>query len=198
MPAKIPVELFIIGSFTIWFAAVHVLRGTGHAKKDAMGIPGVTELHMAVSRMAWEFLSMLSYTVLCVLLLKILGFNVPYPNIPETTLYFALAALLGFGFGLLLQACGRVFAATETLKKNFLWILYVTSGHYFSISQGRHGLAAYVWWNPLLHLSELERQALYPGYPTELVALWYPAVIAAALIILGLMLEKCTRHLARD
>jgi capsular polysaccharide transport system permease protein len=194
MPARIPVELFIIGSFTIWFAAVHVLRSTGHTGRDGRGIPGVTGLHLAIARGVWEFLSMLSYAIACVLLLTLLGFREPLPNVLATTAYFMLAVLMGFGLGLILLASGRMFAATEALKKNLYWILYVTSGHYFSISQGRHGLADLVWWNPILHLSELQRRALYPGYPIELVTYWYPATMAAALIVIGLLLEKCTRN----
>ncbi|HEV2300804.1 MAG TPA: tetratricopeptide repeat protein [Stellaceae bacterium] len=190
MPSKIPIELFIIGSFTTWFAAVHVLRGTSNSARDATGIPGVTDLHMAVARTVWEFLSMLSYAVFCVVLLKLIGRPEPIPNLPELVLYFALATLIGLGIGLILKALGRMFASMETVRKNILWILYVTSGHYFSIAEGRHGLAPYVWWNPLLHISELTRHALFPGYPIALVALWYPTLMAAVLIIAGLMLDK--------
>ena len=198
MPAKIPVELFIIGSFATWFAAVHVMRSTSHAPKDAAGIPGVSELHIALSRMAWEFMSMLSYSILCVVVLKLCGRPEPLPNLPKLTLYFALATLLGLGIGLVLQSLARVFASIETVNKNLFWILYVTSGHYFSVSAGRHGLADLVLWNPLLHISELTRQALYPGYPTALVSVVYPVAVAAGLIITGLVLERCTRHPLRD
>jgi capsular polysaccharide transport system permease protein len=198
MPSKIPIELFIIGSFTTWFTAVHVLRSTSNPAKDGTGIPGVTDLHLAIARMVWEFLSMLSFAVFCVMLLKLVGRPEPIPNFPELVLYFALAALIGLGIGLILKALGRVFASTETIKKNVLWILYVTSGHYFSIAEGRHGLAPYIWWNPLLHISELTRRALYPGYPTELVTIWYPAGMAAGLIFTGLVLEKCTQNRARE
>ncbi len=198
MPAKIPVELFVIGSFTIWFACVHVIRGTMHARTKATGVPGVTETHLDIARTVWEFLSMFSLCIACVYLLKIFGFPVPFPNIPQTVLYFILAVLLGLGFGLIFRALSRRFPSTEALHKNFIWILYLTSGHYYSIAYGRHGLADYLWWNPLLHLSEMERRALYPGYPTELVTLWYPAVMAAGFIIFGLLLDKWTRHLAHD
>ncbi len=198
MPSKIPVELFVIGSFTIWFAFVHVARGCAHVRRQAAAIPGVSELHHDLARMSWEFLSMFSLAVLSVYLLMVFGFRLPFPNLPKTALYFVLATALGLGFGLVVRALARRFPATEMINKNFIWILYITSGHYYSIAYGRHGLAAYIWWNPLLHLSEFERQALYPGYPTELVALWYPVVVAAGLIIIGLVLDKCTRHLARD
>jgi capsular polysaccharide transport system permease protein len=190
MPSKIPIELFIIGSFTTWFCAVHVLRGTSNSARDSSGMPGVTDLHLAIARTVWEFLSMLSFALLCVVLLKLFGRPEPIPNLPKLVLYFALAATIGLGFGLILKALGRVFAAMETVRKNILWILYVTSGHYFSIAEGRHGLAPYVWWNPLLHISELTRQALFPGYPTAFVAPWYPAVMAAGLVLTGLMLDK--------
>lgn len=190
MPSKIPIELFIIGSFTTWFCAVHVLRGTSNSARDSSGMPGVTDLHLAIARTVWEFLSMLSFAVFCVLLLKFCGRAEPIPNLPKLILYFALAATIGLGLGLILKGLGRVFASMETVRKNILWILYVTSGHYFSIAEGRHGLAPYVWWNPLLHISELTRQALFPGYPTQLVNLWYPMLMAALLVIAGLMLDK--------
>ena len=198
MPGKIPVELFIIGSFTTWFAAIHVMRSTSHAARDSVGIPGVSELHIAISRMAWEFMSMLAFSVFCVFVLKLCGLREPLPNIPKMVVYYGLATLLGLGLGLVLQSLRRVFASMETVTKNLFWILYVTSGHYFSVSSGRHGLADLVLWNPLLHISELTRQALYPGYPTALVSVWYPVAIAAGLILTGLVLERCTRNPLRD
>ena len=198
MPGKIPVELFIIGSFATWFAAVHVMRSTSHAPRDAVGLPGVSELHIAISRMAWEFMSMLTFSVLCVFVLKLCGLREPLPNLPKLVVYFALATLIGLGLGLNLQSLGRVFASMETVNKNLFWILYVTSGHYFSVASGRRGLADLVLWNPLLHISELTRQALYPGYPTALVTVWYPVGMAFGLILIGLVLERCTRNPVRD
>jgi capsular polysaccharide transport system permease protein len=197
MPAKIPTELFIIGSFTPWYATSHTLRGTMGNYRVVLPA-GVTEVHRGVAKMIWEFLSMLTYCFVVIAVLDLFGWHEPIPSIPITILIFALSAMLGLGLGFTLQACSRVFPATETLKKSVIWILFITSGHYFSISGGRHGLWIYMWFNPCLHMAELERHALDPGYPTELVTIWYPIAVAILLLIVGLVLNKCTRHLARD
>jgi capsular polysaccharide transport system permease protein len=197
MPAKIPTELFIIGSFTPWYATSHTLRAT-MANYRVVLPAGVTEVHRGVAKMIWEFLSMLTYCFVVLGALDLFGWREPIPSIPITVLIFALSAMLGLGLGFTLQAASRVFPATETLKKSVVWILFITSGHYFSIAGGRHGLWIYMWFNPCLHMAELERHALDPGYPTELVTIWYPIVMAFGLLIVGLILNKCTRHLARD
>jgi capsular polysaccharide transport system permease protein len=194
MPAKIPTELFIIGSFTIWFSATHVMHAAPSADRQAAGFPGVTSVHLLLARTLWEYLSMLSFAMFCVILLKIIGLREPIPDLSLSALYFLLAATIGLGLALILLALGRVSAVTSTLDKNLYWILFVTTGHYFSIATVQPVIANIVWYNPLLHLVELQRHALYPGYPTALVSYWYPAVVAAGLVIFGLILEKCTRH----
>jgi capsular polysaccharide transport system permease protein len=198
MPAKIPVELFIIGSFTTWYACAHVIRATMGGKKHTADIQGVTEIHLAIAKTVWEFFSMFSFCIFCVAVLALIGWPEPVPEIPATVVNFALAVCLGLGIGLILQALGRVFPSMDMLKKPVLWILFITSGHYFSISGGRHGLWMYMWFNPCLHLAELQRHAFDPGYPTQLVTVWYPAVTAAGLIITGLMLNKWTRQRGLD
>jgi capsular polysaccharide transport system permease protein len=198
MPARIPVELFVIGGFSTWFTFSHTMLGTVHGRRGPPRIPGVSPMHSRIARTTWEFLANFSFCYLAVSLLRLLGWEEPISNVVLSALVLALAAIMGLGFGLVLDGVARLVPTMETQTKNFRWALYVTTGIYFSASEWHHGMADIVWYNPCLHLVEFQRHALDPGYPIIVVTLLYPMAITLTLLLLGLALHRCTRNLAPD
>jgi capsular polysaccharide transport system permease protein len=202
MPGNVPLEIYCIGGFSVWYAFYYTCYAALAAEKTrmvgALLISGVTPMHLRLAKSAWPLLFYLSFCIFCVIALDLYGDDVGLPNIPLTVLVFLLAGAMGFGLGLLLEALSRFLPIVKSLKFILLWALFITCGIYFSISQIQPILAEIFWYNPLLHLVEYERQALYPGYPTVLVTLLYPAGIAGVLLFLGLAINRCARQLADD
>ena len=69
----------------------------------------------------------------------------------------------------------------------------MTAGLYFSLSLTPPEIAAWFWYNPLIHLLDYERHAFDPGYPVALLDLRYPAVVAAGTLLFGLLVHRGTR-----
>jgi capsular polysaccharide transport system permease protein len=196
MPANIPVGLYVIAGFSLWYGFSHAVSGVLRGSGGAVMIPGVTAMHLRIARSAWELLFYLSYALAAVITLHVFGAVTSSPNVPLTFLVFGLAGALAFGYALLVDGVRSFMPIIASVTKVFTWALFITSGIYFSISQTPLVLAEVFWFNPLLHLVEYQRHAVDPGYPIGLVTLLYPAVWATGLLLAGLMLNRCCRHLA--
>lgn len=201
MPGQIPIEIYVLAGFSVWFAFNGSWLGAASGGKWPAGatlLPGITELHLRVAKAAWPLLLNLSFCFLALVPLKLFDRDLPLANVPETSLIFAIAGLSGFGLGLMLDRLGRRVPLIKTIEKLLTWALFVTSGLYFSLETTPPIVAGWFWYNPLLHLVEYERHAFDPGYPISLLDLSYPAVVMVGLLVTGLLVYGSVRCPAHD
>ena len=201
MPGQIPIEVYVLAGFSVWFAFNGSWLGAASGGKwpaGATSLPGITELHLRVAKAAWPLLLNLIFCFLALVPLKLVDRDLPLANVPETSLIFVIAGLSGFGLGLMLDRLGRRLPLVKTVEKLLTWGLFVTSGLYFSIETTPPIVAGWFWYNPLLHLVEFERHAFDPGYPVALLDLSYPAVVMVGLLAAGLLVYGSVRCPAHD
>lgn len=197
LPGHIPLECFVIAAFSNWYAFKDTFKATeGGWKFGATVVPGISQMHMRLAKAAWAFISTLFFSLIAAVVLNAFGDNVNYPDLGLTTLIIAISSALGFGFGLVVEALEDKWPMVEPVSHLLLWILFVTSGIYWSLAQTPPVVAAVFWWNPILNLTEYNRHSFEAGYPVALVSLLYPAVCAAGLWLIGLSLNRWLR--ARD
>ncbi len=190
--------IFTVGGFSIYFAFVTAFSGTfdgGKWPNGATRMPGITRMHLRVARVAWAFLLYIGFAFAVVVPLRMLGQDVQIPNIPLTLVDFALAAGLGFGYGLVTTGIGTMLPALVPFLKVTQWAVFITSGVYDSLVTMPYVMAIYIRYNPLIHLAEFQRHAYYPGYPIYLVSQTYPLCWAIGLILTGLLMNRalCNR-----
>ena len=200
MPAGVPIEIFVIAGFSVWYSASYAMTAAMHGSESGGGIriPGVTRIHLKVAKSIWAVLVNLVFCLASVLFLNLHGDDLPMPAIPLTFLIFFLAGVVGFAWGLLLDGLGRIWPIIQPVGKVSRWLLFVTCGIYFSLALAPPILGEIFWYNPVLHLVEYERYAFDPGYPVAMVTLLYPAACAAGLLFFALMISRCMRHLERN
>ena len=108
-------------------------------------------------------------------------------NLPILLLVFTLIIVLAFSVGLIVLIIGNKFQNTQNLLPLFTRPLFFTSGAIFPIEFIPSNLRRFILWNPLLHASELARNALDKKYLlVEQISLNY--LLFNALIFLGLAL----------
>jgi ABC-type polysaccharide/polyol phosphate export permease len=197
LPGHIPLECFVIAAFANWYAFKDTFRATeGGWKFGATVVPGISQMHMRLAKATWAFISTLFFSLIAAVVLNAFGDNVNYPDLGLTTLIIAISSALGFGFGLVVEALENVWPMVEPVSHLMLWVLFVSSGIYWSLPQTPPITAAVFLWNPILNLTEYNRHSFETGYPVGLVSLTYPAVCAVGLWLIGLSLDRWLR--ARD
>ena len=197
MPGDIPIAIFVIAGFPVWFAFNATAQGAMNGPNSpgrATLLPGVTTLHLQLARAIWAWWIQLVFCLGACLPLNLYGAQLPLPNVEMTLLIFVLSGAMGFGFGMLAEQMGEVWPVAKTVEKLSGWALFITSGMYFSIATTQRDLARILLFNPLLHLVEFERHAFDPGYPVGLVNLLYPAALAIGLPMVALMAKRHGRR----
>lgn len=195
MPGNVPIPVFVLGGFSVWFAFNAMETGASTGALHAGGIlalNAVTGMHLRVAKALWPFLVNLAFCLVALAPLNLYGADFPTPNLSLTIFLFCITGVMGFGFGLLFEQLNRFWSMAKVVEKLFVWAIFVSMGLYFSVAHTRPPiLAQAMLYNPLLHIVEYERHAFDPGYPVSQVDLSYPIVVAAIVLLSGLVAMKC-------
>jgi len=185
--------IFTLGGFTVWFCFSSAYLGTYQGAGRSSGvtnIPGVTLMHLCLSRALWSFMVYFVFALIVAYPLRQWGQEINPPDVLISLMTYGMAAGLGFGYGLLALAIVEIFPAVGPFIKMFRWAVFITSGVYESLTTMSRVMSPYIQYNPLIHLAEYERYAFYPGYPIYLVSLWYPFCWMLGLVFVGLVLNR--------
>jgi capsular polysaccharide transport system permease protein len=198
IPLAVPVEVFVLGGFTTWFAYSTTYLGMLHtvSRSGNNRIPGVTRMHLRVSRACFILLIHLGFILGAVFILKFAGDDLPFPNVPLIVLTLTCAVAMGFGFGTFMEAISRVVPVMEPIAHIFIWVVYIASGMYGPYANDSPITGQYFWFNPVLHAVEYSRYALYGGYPVTQLSLKYLVFWALVLPLLGLLALRRVSRMA--
>jgi len=133
------------------------------------------------------------YAIVYVLLMAILGLigeDFEIINILNLFLVWVLLVLFSFGVGLLFMVVGKTFPETEKFLPIILKPLYFVSCIMFSLHSIPKEYWPYLLWNPIVHIVELSRQSLVPGYYSDGVSINYLAYCSLTILFIGLALYK--------
>ena len=117
----------------------------------------------------------------CVLTLLTATSHVPMPANPLMALFgLALAWALGVSLGRLAALIALMSDSARRLIPILLRPFFWISGIFFVAAELPHAVAAWLWWNPLLHITEILRTGFFGGVQSQFAD---PAVPAAAIAI---------------
>lgn len=197
MPAGIAIEQFVWAAFTVWLTFNQIYTGLQLPLwAKAPPIPGATTMHARVALAVWATMSNITFCYISIFLMILFGDDIAIPNLPLTVVILLLAATLGFGLGLFVEAVCRQIPALYPIFHLLPYFLFITTGVYYSVATTPPAITPIFLYAPLLHLIEYERYAFESGYPTALVSLSYPAVCAACCLLIGLAVSRRVRHKA--
>lgn len=191
MPGGIPVEEFVWGGFAVWLTFTGIWMPIKNSKSaPTVPFPGVTAMHVRIAICIWPILINAVFVYASFFILKLFGDNVAYPNMLMFGLVLIITAMLGLGMGLVIGGICRITPLLDPFLHILPWFLLIGSGIYGSIMSSPSYMQEILVWSPPIHLVEYGRHAFDTGYPVVLVNLWYPALWAVGLILLGLAMAK--------
>lgn len=104
-----------------------------------------------------------------------------------------LGSMLGTGLGLVFCMASVLTALVDRIRGVISRPLFWVSGIFFTADSIPHEVAGVARWNPILHVIELVRDALYPSYTSNVASEKYVLGWALGLLALGLVLERKVR-----
>ena len=116
------------------------------------------------------------------------------PAHPERLLYaFGATCFLGFGVGTINALLYQRTQAWQHVEKLVARPLFFLSGVFYIPSTLPPEAVAVIKWNPILHIVEWTREGFYANYRSDVLNIFYPLSLAAALVIIALFAERISR-----
>ncbi|WP_444932185.1 ABC transporter permease [Microbulbifer sp. SSSA002] len=194
----VPTALFMLGGIAPFLFFSHCAQKGLAAVASNRGLFNYRQLRpfdAVLCRVLLEFFIYLTTVVVLLVLFAWFGIRTPFNNF----LLFVMVNLIFFFFclGLSLALCvlGERFPEIAKLVPSLIRPLYFMSGVFFSLEQIPKDYHAYLVWNPLLHVIELNREALFSNFNGYFGSLSYLGFASLSMLSFGLL---CYRSNWRD
>lgn len=164
------------------------------ANKGLLIYPNVRALDPFLARYFYELLTTLfSFTVFCLVGVW-LGIEVSLGALDRLAACYLITWLMGCGFGLIFAVAAAHFKEMEKVVTILLSPLLFISAVMFPMSAMSTSIQRLLLLNPLVHVIELSRKALFPFYHAGGTELYFPFTVAVVVVALGLTLFHSNRN----
>lgn len=153
----------------------------------------VKPLDAFISRVSLEFLIYTTVYLVIAIALAQLGHQIIFVKPLEFITCYICAFLIGSGLGLTIMSFSITYKDINKLVSIVLWGVYFISGVIFPIKMVPPEYRPWLAWNPMLHVMELTREAIFPGFVSSIGDLLYLGISTILIIFLGLTAYFLTR-----
>jgi capsular polysaccharide transport system permease protein len=186
------------GIFPVLFFRTMSIRAASaiEASKTVTSLPFVEPLDYAIARTFVEFMSFaLMFTFFFGMIKAMNGSQFALPYNPMAVFQFAiLIALFSLGIGLINSFLIYLFPLWRMAWSMISRVQIFFSAVFYIPEYMPPQLRDIIVYNPILHFVSLFRSAFYPTYPTHLMSMKYMIGWTAAVMLLGLALERSLRN----
>ncbi|MES2438357.1 MAG: ABC transporter permease [Verrucomicrobiota bacterium] len=194
---EIPYPFFVLNGKLLLNLFTGPLSSSMNAMKANRGLmiyPNVRALDPFIARFVYELITTLfSFTIFCVVGMW-MGIQVSLGSLDNLAACYLITWLMGCGLGLILAVASAHYKEVEKIVDVILSPLMFVSAVMFPISALPTSLQNILLFNPLVHVIELSRKALFPFYYAEGADLFFPFAVAIVVVALGLMLFHSNRN----
>lgn len=194
---EIPYAFFVLNGkllLNLFTGPINDSLGAMKANKGLLIYPNVRALDPFLARYFYELLTTIfSFTVFCAVGVW-LGIEISLGSLHMLAACYLITWLMGCGFGLIFAVAAAHFKEVEKVVDILLSPLLFISAVMFPIAAMTNQIQNLLLYNPLVHVIELSRKALFPYYHSGGTILFYPAAIATVVVALGLMLFHSNRN----
>ena len=156
------------------------------ANQQLLTYPQVKTLDIMVARLILEFSTLFIVAILYLVTTYLLGTFHGVERIAATIGSLIMASLLGAAVGMLGSVAKLYMPAYSNFQGVLSRVLFFTSGIFFVAERLPQVLQDWLWYNPVLHLTEWCRSALFHGFESGFYDLRYPGTCILFLFFMGL------------
>lgn len=185
--------VFLINGIVPFFMFSNITNRSIGAIEANQGLFNYRPVRPIDTIIARTILEALIYAVVYVLLMAIVGLlgeEFEVVNLISLVLVWLMLIIFSCGIGLIFMVIGKTFPETEKFLPILLKPLYFISCIMFSLHAIPKEYWPYLLWNPIVHVVELSRAAIVPGYSSDGVSLSYLTLCALVSLFVGLVLYR--------
>lgn len=193
----VPVALFMISGimpFKFFSKLLPQLAGSLQGNKSLFTYRQVSVIDPIITRLIIETVTYIVTFSMILGVMAWLGFNVEMQSFLSFLMINVLLIWLGLGVGINLCVASAYWEDVPKLLAMVMTPMFMISGVFFTatmIPQKYHYLLE---WNPIFHIIELARQAMFISYTTPVGEWQYVAFCALVTNAAGLMLYQISRQ----
>ena len=172
--------------FMFWTAAQSRIMSATRSSKALMEHSSVTISDVLIARLLLAALT--NAVVMAVIYTGIWLIWRPEERVDMTAMTgaFLLTGLLAFGVGTLNAALSAAFRSWEKIWGLISRPLFIISGVFFPFASVPENVRDMIWWNPIVHVVGMTRDAVYAGYDASYVSAFYVVVVSMGCALTGL------------
>lgn len=199
-PIDVDITLFFFSGVVPYLMFSKMVTGLSTAiesNHQLLTYPQVKTLDIMVARLILEFSTLFVVAVIYLIATYMLGTFHGIERVAATIAGLVVASLLGAGMGLLGGVAKLYMPAYSHFQGVLSRMLFFTSGIFFVADSLPQVLQDWLWYNPVLHLTEWVRSAFFHGFESRFYELEYPGYCTLFLLFMGLAAERVSRHKLR-
>jgi len=185
--------VFLINGIIPFFLFSNITNRSINAIEANQGLFNYRPVKPVDTVLARALLESLIYALVYVLLMGIIGLAGEEYSVNDfltLVLVWLDLILLSVGVGLLFMVIGARFPEMEKMLPILIKPLYFISCIMFPLHSIPRQYWGYLLWNPIVHVVELCRESVVPGYYSEGASLGYLTAITLVLLFVGLAIYR--------
>lgn len=197
-PGDMSIEVFILTgmvSLLLFQYTMTVFISLARKPRDNLMVhPVVNYFDICVSNMVVELSPLAMVSVMIVLGLYILGFDIYIDHLPLLLLCLLGAVLFGIGMGSIIGIIALYAEVVLSFRTVLNRLLFLLSGVFFSIDELPPQLYEFVKYIPLAHTIEGLRLSMYRSYPAKTMSLSLAFEIITVILLVAVVLNTTLRR----
>lgn len=193
----VPVALFMLVALVPFKAFAKLLPQLANSvtsNKALFGYRQVSPIDPFITRMLIELATFVVVYLILMTIMAWLGYEVWPQDLLKLLMASALLMALGIGIGLVLVSAVSYWEDTTKVLTMVMTPMFFISGIFYTATM----IPSQYWylftWNPVFHVIELSRDAMFVSYTTPVGSFSYVAFLTLVFVSIGLMLYWTNRR----
>ena len=178
--------------FLFWSGAHARIMASSRSSKALLEHASVTIPDVLIARLALAAITSATVMILIYVGIRVIWQPEERIDIVVMSQAFLLTAALAFGIGTLNAALSSMFSVWEKIWGIASRPLFIISGIFFPFMDMPENVRDVIWWNPLVHVVGMTRQAVYSGYDGSYVSVPFVLIVSAVSAVIGLSMLLST------
>jgi len=199
-PGGMPLVQFMLTGlvpFTMFRETMNQMQGAINQNKQLFAFPQVTTFDVIFARGLLEVLLLAFVFMVLLTIIHLAGWTINIERPLDVLAACSLLATIGLGFGFAFASLSPLWPSMRQLSSALLGRpLFLSSGIFFTADSVPSSVRQYLLYNPLLHLLELIRSAVFHEFETQHGSWTYAGTWAICSLAVGLLMHQALRKRA--